>query len=157
MIEYLPLVLTGIGIIVSILYYTTVLQNANKAREVQITLQITNNFDVFSKPWSKFMYTWNWENFDDFWTKYGPDNNLDEWSEMFQFFSFIENIGVLVKRTSLAIDLVDDVFSGVITDYWEKIEPIVNEWREEWSMPDLFIWTEHLADELNKLRIKRWK
>ena len=39
MIEYLPLVLTGIGIIVSILYYTSVLRNANKTREAQLFMQ----------------------------------------------------------------------------------------------------------------------
>ena len=33
-IEYLPLVLTGIGIIASILYYTMVLRNANKTQQL---------------------------------------------------------------------------------------------------------------------------
>ena len=36
MIEYLPLVLTGIGITVSILYYTSVLRNANKTQQMQL-------------------------------------------------------------------------------------------------------------------------
>ena len=35
-IEYLPIVLTGIGIIVSILYYTSVLRNANKTQQMQL-------------------------------------------------------------------------------------------------------------------------
>jgi hypothetical protein len=36
MIESIPYVLTGIGIIISILYYTNVLQNANKTRELRV-------------------------------------------------------------------------------------------------------------------------
>ena len=39
MIEYLPLVLTGLGIIVSILYYTNTLAIANKARRKDIIFQ----------------------------------------------------------------------------------------------------------------------
>ena len=39
MIESIPYVLTGIGIIVSILYYTSVLRNANRTRELQLKAQ----------------------------------------------------------------------------------------------------------------------
>jgi hypothetical protein len=36
MIDYLPLILTGIGIIASILYYASVLRNANTTRQAQL-------------------------------------------------------------------------------------------------------------------------
>ena len=39
MIESLPYLLTGVGIIVSILYYTSVLRNANRTRELQLKAQ----------------------------------------------------------------------------------------------------------------------
>jgi len=132
------------------------LRELNKTREVEITLQITNNFNLFSKQWSKFMYSWEWTDFNDFWEKYGPEKNIDEWSEMFQFWSFVENLGVLVKRKSLNIELVDDVFAGVILDYWEKVKPIAVGLREMWDMPDVMIWTERLSDELINIRTKRW-
>ena len=132
------------------------MRNQNRAREVQITLQITNNFNLFSEQWSKFMYSWEWTDFNDFWEKYGPENNLEEWSGMFQYWSFVENLGVLVRRKSLSIELVDDVFAGVILDYWEKVKPIALGMRELWEMPDVMIWTEHLATELEKIREKRW-
>jgi hypothetical protein len=38
-LDYLPLVLTGIGIIASILYYASILRNANKTRELQLKAQ----------------------------------------------------------------------------------------------------------------------
>jgi hypothetical protein len=142
--------------VVAATYYSLQVRNQNRAREVQITLQITNNFNLFSEQWSKFMYSWEWIDFNDFWEKYGPENNLEEWSGMFQYWSFVENIGVLVRRKSLSIELVDDVFAGVILDYWEKVKPIAMGMRELWEMPDVMIWTEHLAIELKKIREKRW-
>ena len=39
MIEYLPLVLTGLGLTASIAYYANILNNANKTRELQLKAQ----------------------------------------------------------------------------------------------------------------------
>jgi hypothetical protein len=40
--EFLAIILTGLGLTISILYYTTVLQNANKARQASIFNQIVS-------------------------------------------------------------------------------------------------------------------
>ena len=37
--EFLAIIFTGLGLIVSILYYTSILQNANKTRELQLQAQ----------------------------------------------------------------------------------------------------------------------
>ena len=47
MIEYLPLVLTGIGIIVAIIYYTLTLRNTNKTRQAQLFM---NLYSTYSTP-----------------------------------------------------------------------------------------------------------
>jgi hypothetical protein len=149
-------VLPVLSLVVVLGYYSLLVRNQNRDREVQIILQINNNFNLFSKQWSKFMYSWNWTDFNDFWEKYGPETNLDEWSDMMQYWTFIENLGVLVRRKSLSIELIDDVFAGIILDHWEKAEPIAVGLRELWDMPDVMIWTEQLSDELIKIRTKRW-
>jgi hypothetical protein len=60
MIEYLPLILTGIGIIASILYYSSVLRNANETqkqaletRQAALLMDLMNNFRSaeFRKQW----------------------------------------------------------------------------------------------------------
>jgi hypothetical protein len=149
-------VLPVLSLVLVLAYYSLQVRNQNRDREVQIILQINNNFNLFSKQWSKFMYSWNWTDFNDFWEKYGPETNLDEWSDMMQYWTFIENLGVLVRRKSLSIELIDDVFAGIILDHWEKAEPIAVGLRELWDMPDVMIWTERLSDELIKIRTKRW-
>jgi hypothetical protein len=50
-IEYLPIVLTGIGIIVSILYYTSVLRNANKTQQQQLD---TRQAQLFMQMYNKW-------------------------------------------------------------------------------------------------------
>jgi len=50
-IEYLPIVLTGIGIIVSIVYYASVLRNANKTQKMQLE---TRKAQLFMQIYSMF-------------------------------------------------------------------------------------------------------
>ena len=39
-------------------------------------------------------YIWTWTNIDEFWQKYGPENNITDWIKLFRFSAFIENLGV---------------------------------------------------------------
>ena len=155
MIEYLPLVLTGLGLTASIFYYTITLRNANKTRETQLILQIMNKMDDFSELWNHLTYIWTWTNIDEFWQKYGPENNITDWIKLFRFSAFIENLGVLVNRGSLDADLLDDIFAGVIIDYWEKYGPVFIDLRARWDMPDISLWTEKMVDKLKEVRKKK--
>ena len=66
MIEYLPLVLTGIGIIVSLLYYTSVLRNAENTRRRD---QLFLRFQSIDKEWLKayaYVISTDFEDLEDF-------------------------------------------------------------------------------------------
>ena len=61
--EFLAVILTGLGLTVSILYYTTVLQNANKTQQSQLeTRQAQLYMQVFQelnseKRWKEYLDT----------------------------------------------------------------------------------------------------
>ena len=85
-IESLPLVLTGLGLTVSIFYYTMVLRNANKTqqlhletRQAQLFIQIYNKFtDVnFMKNFNIAMKKISWLNFGDYTNKYNTEENQE--------------------------------------------------------------------------------
>ncbi|TFH14082.1 hypothetical protein E4H04_10865, partial [Candidatus Bathyarchaeota archaeon] len=101
-IEYLPIVLTGIGIIVSILYYTSVLRNQNKTRQTQLFLQFYNRL-TDKQFFTEFKNTLDqeWTDFDDYLEKYGYGPTL--------FDIYLEGVGLLVKRNQIDISLVDDL------------------------------------------------
>ena len=48
--------------------------------------------------------------------------------------------------------LLDDIYAGVIIDYWEKYGPVFIDLRTRWNMPDISIWTEKLVVELEMVR-----
>ena len=78
MMEYLPLVLTGIGIIASILYYASVLRNANKTRQAQLFMDLYRTYrdPEFRRQYYEILGQ-KWVDFEDFWEKAKNSSNVD--------------------------------------------------------------------------------
>ncbi len=155
-IEYLPIVLTGIGIIVSLLYYAGVLRNANKTqqlaletRQAQLFMQMYNRWrdtfktdEYYEKVISKKVS--NWEELKLIM------NSDDDYSRILsEVAGFYEGLGVLVKAGYLSIHPVALMWTGVTTLFWTNIlEPTVDDWREEYNQRRLWSEAEYLCREL---------
>jgi len=105
-IEYLPIVLTGLGLTASIIYYAIVLRNANKTQQLQLetrqaqlfmTLYETYRSQEFRMQWTSILKQ-EYTDFEDFWNKYGLSNNPEAWANWQSVASFFHGIGILVKR-----------------------------------------------------------
>ena len=59
-----------------------------------------------------------------------------------------ETIGVLVFQKELTLDLVDDFFSGPIVLTWRKLEPYLQQIRNERRRETLFEWCQWLAERI---------
>ena len=159
MIEYLPLVLTGIGIIVSILYYTSVLRNANKARQVEMLHRLYDSkYDV--EGIERFFHLTNleWDDFDDYVEKFSAMNNPKQAAVMDSQMSFFEGLGVIVKKQVIDLDTVYDIFSNRIISLWLKYETVIKGWRKTVGYgPGAFYCEsfEYLANEIIRIRKQR--
>ena len=153
MIEFLPLVLTGIGIIVSILYYTSVLRNANKTqqqqletRQAQLFMQIINQFNQPSMVESRdFYFDMELTSFEDY-TNMWLDPEKRKNHRLFG--GFLEGIGVLVREDYLDIKVVAGLMGGTVKALWEKYQPYIIQYREERNSPRAWIEWEYLYNEL---------
>jgi len=149
-IEYLALILTGLSITVSILYYTNVLRNANKTRQVQLFM---NLYSTYSTPETQ-------GHFRDLLTI--EMNGTEDWSrltenrEQFQswgfFASYYEGMGVLVKDGFVDIDLMVKLVSGNAIWFWEKYRDGIFELRESLNWPRFCIEVEYLYNRIMEYR-----
>jgi hypothetical protein len=157
-IEYLPIVLTGIGIIVSILYYTSVLRNANKTQQMQLEtrqatlfMNVYNRWDVDMANAFHEVMSWEWDDFDDFMEKYGWLKNREKYTATAgKLTGFYEGIGVLVKEGFLDIRLITLMMAGVTKAFWEKMGSVVLEARVKMDSPLFMSETEYLYQELTR-------
>ncbi len=65
-------------------------------------------------------------------------------------FGSIESVGILVSRGDLSLDLVDEFFSVPITIGWRKLEPYVEDLREEFDSPQAWEWYQWLNERLRE-------
>ena len=159
MIEYLPLVLTGIGLTVSILYYTTVLRNANKTQQMQLeTRQVqmfmnisdTRNSPEFQKLIYRVVYMDEWKDLEDYFNRYGPLNSLDAYSEHAYVWQLFDTVGFLLMKKVIDLSFLDDVLKATVLRAWRKFEPVIMANRQRVNQPNLWNQFQYLAEEIMK-------
>jgi hypothetical protein len=160
--EIIALVLTGVGLATSIIYYAIILNNANKTqqnqletRQAQIFLQYVKDWnDVEFKTNAREILRWEWNDFDDFMDKYF--NDLDNSGKFTSLGSFFESLGVLVFKGLIDIDLVATVFSGYIMRYWDKYESVEYESRKRFNWPQSGVYFEYLNNEIKRVTYEQY-
>jgi len=165
MIEYLPLVLTGLGLTASIVYYASVLRNANKNQQMQLETRKTQLFMQLHQ--SKYdqkgleniflLMNLEWDDFDDYMRKYGGlEGHIETAAALESWLSYFDGLGILVKEDMIDLDMVYNVALTRILFMWFKFETIIKEFRKDpWNLPDYCQNFEYLAEEV--LRIRREK
>ena len=150
MIEYLPLVLTGIGIMASILYYANILRNAEKAKRKEILLQRINIIDEdFYNKWVQ-LFQQEWTTFSE-WHEYRKDH-----PEAYGFITYLmmtlNTMGIMLKQNLVDEKTLFDAFTPPIIIWsWNRTKPIIMGWRETINIPDYHSGFEFLAKRANEL------
>jgi hypothetical protein len=159
MIEYLPFVLTGIGLSASILYYASNLRNANKTQRMQLEtrqVQLFMNIDAtrgspeFQKLFYRVVFMDEWKDIDDYYVKYGPENNLDGYSEHLFIWQRFDSLGFLLKKNVIDLTYFDDVLKASALAAWSKFETVIIAIRERSNQLSLWNQFEYLANEIRR-------
>lgn len=151
--QTISVLVTATSVTVAAIYYIISLRNANKLRETQVFLQVSSYMANFTKYYTKFNWAYKFDSFEDYWQKYGPETNPDEWEKQFELYGFYESLGILVKKKLLNADLVDELIGGFVQDYWDKAKPITEALRKRW--PAWLENMEFLVNELENIRRRK--
>jgi hypothetical protein len=129
--EFLAVILTGLGLTASMFYYARVLENANKTRRTQMLMELYAVYrnPEFAAAWGEIMDQ-EYENFDDYWQKYGFDTNREVWNRWQSVARWFNGIGVLLKKGMVDIDLVEELLGVIIFVSWSQMSPILYGFRE---------------------------
>ena len=156
--EFLAIILTGIGLTVSILYYTITLQNANKTQKLQLE---TRQAQLFMNIYNQYLQRENikandsvfhmeFESLEEFEEKYGRESNPEAYHDWSYHQNYWEGIGVLVREGLINIRLVALLDGGGIIYNWEKFEPIIKEYRKKYNWPRWSIEHEYHYNSVKK-------
>ena len=157
----LPIVLQiiqTVSLVVGIVYYLTIMRNQQKSqqqqletRQAQLFMQIyREDLGIAEKGPHGMMDVLEWEfnDYDDFYEKFGPDLNPDAYQSYIYLLYNMEGLGVLVREGYVGIRLIALLSGGVVKNLWMKLQPIIYEERERRYWLRWSIEFEYLYDTL---------
>ena len=153
--EFLAIILTGLGLTASIVYYANVLSNANKTQQMQLETRQTQLFlqlygtdteEQISKI-LKIISEWTWENVDDYYSKYGDRENYSKRSACLQIYN---GLGLLAMRNQIDLDLIYQYSPNPIVGLWGKFGDILVHERLYLERPEYYQGLEFLYVEMMK-------
>ena len=144
-LEVIAILLSGISISASLVYYANVLQNANRTREAQLFMNV---YDKWSDPEMAKAYQIvddaHYSSFDEY-MELRKDEDFT-WA-MSKLVGYYEGVGVLVREGLVDIRLVALLMTGSTLKFWSKLEPYIGEMRSA-DYPRVAIETEYLVNRL---------
>jgi len=151
-LEIIALVLTGLSISVSILYYASVLRNNTKAQHMQVMLSIQRS-RAQSGGTLRYVKALNmsWRDYDDFNEKYGFDNNPEVFAEWISYLTQFDDYGYMLKRSIVDLDFMFETCYPSIVKLWYKFRPVfmVRRLQDETNEREMF-WFQYIAEELER-------
>jgi hypothetical protein len=140
---------TIFGVIIGVGYYVAITQIQIKNRKAQLFLNLYDQFKskAFMETWTEMFFEWKWDDYDEFWAKYGP-GEPEEFGKFLSMCAYFEGIGLLVDMKLIDLEIVDKLMAAPIIWMWEKLDSVIFETRKRFNAPRLWEWNEYLYNEL---------
>jgi hypothetical protein len=158
-IETISIVFTGLSISLAAFYYISTLRNTRRNQELQLETRQLQLYTAAYQPgqtkeWLDglidVLYNQEWEDYDDFRRKYGPESNPEAYVAMIQVLELFTMIGLYVEQGALDIDIVIKHNGVFAIRLWEIVEPFVRAHRERTGNPMHWHSFEYLYEEMKR-------
>ena len=142
--------LTPLSITAGVIYYVMVLRNQNKTRQIQLLMQLSENYNEEASRRSLELLEMEWTDYDEFERKYGSDNNPDNFAKRVTHWNLYNTQGMLLMNGLVDSDTLFGASGAAPILHWKKFGSVIKEIRRRYSSPLLAKGFEYLADENRK-------
>ena len=153
MVDYqnLSIVLTGVGLIIALVYQSMTLRYTSKARQRELIMQRSQTYNVeYQKAWWEVIGMSDWEDAEDWAKKYGPKANLEAYSKWMYIMRDFGLAGIYLQEGADP-DLLFKLYPlSAVIPMWEQFEPIIMFMRERMNDPHIWEPLEYLYNEAKK-------
>jgi hypothetical protein len=87
-------------------------------------------------------------------SKYGPEANPNEWLTLMYTLYPFEQLGILMKQGVFDPPMMYHQVGGFIIGLWEKVEPVLNEYRKRMDAETLVEYTEDFYYVMKEMQSK---
>jgi hypothetical protein len=154
------------GILVGIIYYITIMRNAQKTRELSLKAQeeaerarqrdmifqkVQSLSLEYTRTFADVMSYTGWKDVEEFNEKYGWRSNPEAWSKLLLIERIYNSVGILLKENMVNADIVFELYPpNAILRMWEQFLPLWKEARSRFNNPEHLKSFEFLYNETKK-------
>ena len=151
-VQNISVIIAAVSVVFAVITWFHQNRENRKVQQTRLFMDLWDKFDnqIFWDNFYEIRNRWNWKNLDNFLQKYGRENNPEAWTKFLMVNAPWERIGILVRDGIISPKLVNHWIGGTITSNWERIEPIVKEYRDRYDFYTMFEWYEDLYYQLKK-------
>jgi len=147
----ISIIFAGLSIAASVVYYASVLQNANKARDRELIYQKFQSISIeYIKTFNEVMTMKDWKHAEEWEEKYGQENNLEAFSK-WNYVMLLYQLAGLLLIQGADPDLIFELYpAGAVIELFELYEPVFEYMtsKKSWNLDNLY----YLYNEAKKRR-----
>jgi hypothetical protein len=140
------------GVLIGVVYYILDMRNQTILRKTDLVMRLFSTFASEDHRTAGKKVIWiTYKDYDDYVKKYGAPNSEEPIpTAVDTVLYFYEEVGVLLSKKLIDIDLIDQLFGYNIMLVGAKIMPILEEGRKRLNVPRFWLNFEYLYNEMKK-------
>ena len=145
-------IVAAAGVLIGVAYYILDMRNQALLRKTDLVMRLFSTFaSVDHRTAGKKVIWIDYKDYDDYVKKYGAPNSEEPIpTAVDTVLYFYEEVGVLLSKKLIDIDLVDQLFGYNIMLVGAKVMPILEEGRKRLNVPRFWLNFEYLYNEMKK-------
>ncbi len=137
-LQSISILISSLGMIIALVYYTQTLKNTSKARQREL---IHQRFQGLSKEYIRTLFELStrtdWETVEEYMEKYGRWENPEAGVDFTYIASIYNNMGVLYKYEDVDPEFLFELYpASAIIRLWEQFEPVIQVIRGRTQNPN---------------------
>ena len=150
--EFVALILTGLGLAASIVYYANVMQNQSKARQRELIFRREQAYNIdYLETLNEILGMTDWNNPKEWEIKYGRYTNPKTNAKFVYIMKVFTFAGILLREDHVDPDLLFQLYPpSVSISLWEQFKSVVYFLRENSNDPTLYEPLEYLYGEAKR-------
>ena len=151
--EFLAIILTGLGLTASIVYYASILKNTSKARQRELIFQRSQGYSLeYSQALNEVVGQTDWTEPKEWEVKYGRWTNPEGNTKFIYIMRVYTLAGILLREDAVDPKLLFQLYPpGSTISLWEQFRSVVYFLREGTNDPSMYEPFEYLYDEAKRL------
>jgi hypothetical protein len=144
-VQTISIAVASASVVVGIVYYALQLRHQTRLRQTDLVMRLYSTYDSleFLEAWNTIFFTEDGD-YDSFLKKLGGKRHIASFVCM-----FYDEVGVLLHKGLIDIDLVDELFGDAVPLMWEKLKNFIEEARRRYR-PGAYLHFEYLYNEMKK-------